>query len=51
MFVTNFPAVQPVSVASLPLPEGAATEATLAAAAESLDDVGLTAILQREHVE
>jgi hypothetical protein len=51
VFVTNFPAVQPVSVASLPLPEGAATEATLATAAESLDDVGLTAILQRERVE
>lgn len=28
--VTNFPAVQPVSAASLPLPTGAATEATLA---------------------
>jgi hypothetical protein len=51
VFVTNFPAVQPVSVASLPLPEGAATETTLATAAESLNDVGLTAILQRERVE
>lgn len=50
----------PVSVASLPLPDGAATEATLetlateetlARAADSLDDVGLTAILEREKIE
>ncbi len=49
--VSNFPAVQAVSVASLPLPDGAATEATLAAAGEALNDVGLTAILQRERME
>jgi hypothetical protein len=49
--VDNFPASQPVTVESLPLPDGAATEATLGAAAESLDDVGLTAILQRERME
>lgn len=49
--VDNFPASQPVTVESLPLPDGAATEATLEAAADSLDDVGLTAILQRERME
>ena len=44
---------QPVSVASLPLPTGAATEATLTEARKSLNDVGLTAILEREisHLE
>jgi hypothetical protein len=46
--VDNFPASQAVTVESLPLPDGAATEETLATAAESLDDVGLTAILQRD---
>jgi len=35
--VVNFPATQPVSAASLPLPTGAATEATLAAAKADLD--------------
>jgi len=39
---------QPVSVASLPLPTGAATEATLDEAKDSLNDVALTAILQRD---
>ena len=44
---------QPVAVTvdSLPLPSGAATEATLASAKASLDDIGLTAILQRERME
>jgi hypothetical protein len=51
VFVTNFPAIQPVSVADLPLPEGAATEATLEIAAGALNDVGLTAILEREQIE
>jgi hypothetical protein len=46
--VSNFPAVQAVSVDALPLPDGAATEATLEVAADALNDVGLTAILQRE---
>lgn len=36
-----------VSADSLPLPDGAATEATLDRAADSLDDVGLTALLER----
>lgn len=49
--VLNFPAVQAVSVDSLPLPDGAATEATLAESAGALNDVGLTAILQRERME
>lgn len=49
--VDNFPAVQAVSVASLPLPSGAATEASLAEATDALNDVGLTAILQRERME
>jgi hypothetical protein len=74
--VSNFPASQPVtgpltdaelraaavpvSVASLPLPSGAATEATLetlatedtlAAANGALNDVALTAILEREKLE
>lgn len=39
---------QPVSVASLPLPAGAATEATLTAANGALNDVALTAILERD---
>lgn len=39
-----------VTVASLPLPVGAATEETAERIADSLDDVGLTAILQREKV-
>lgn len=34
--VSNFPATQPVSAASLPLPTGAATEATLSAASAKL---------------
>jgi hypothetical protein len=65
VFVTNFPADQTVHFAtpqhvdvdSLPsvtlaaLPPGAATEATLERAAAALDDVGLTAILQRERME
>ncbi len=42
--------VQPVSVAALPLPAGAATEATLAKAKASLDDVGLAAILDLDDV-
>jgi hypothetical protein len=37
-----------VSADSLPLPDGAATEATAGRAADSLDDVGLTALLARE---
>lgn len=41
---------QPVSVATLPLPDGAATEETLDRAADSLDDVGLTAILERDKI-
>jgi hypothetical protein len=73
--VTNFPASQPVtgpltdaelrasavpvSVASLPLPSGAATEATLETLAteatleranSALNDVALTAILELEKV-
>lgn len=44
-------ATVPVSVAALPLPAGAATELTLERAAESLDDVGLTALLERETLE
>lgn len=48
--VGNFPATQAVSVESLPLPDGAATEDTLVRAAESLDDVGLTALLERETI-
>jgi hypothetical protein len=51
VFVTNFPPVQPVSVAALPLPDGAATEATLETAADALNDVALTAILERERIE
>jgi hypothetical protein len=39
---------QPVSVASLPLPAGASTEATLAAVQRADDDTALTAILLRE---
>jgi hypothetical protein len=49
--VSNFPAVQAVSVAALPLPDGAATEATLQAANRTLNDVGLTAILEREEID
>jgi hypothetical protein len=41
--VDNFPAVQAISATSLPLPDGAATE-------ETLSDVGLTAILQRDRM-
>lgn len=48
--VSNFPATQAVTVASLPLPDGAATEETLASANEALNDVGLTAILEREKI-
>jgi hypothetical protein len=51
VFVTNFPAVQPVSVATLPLPQGAATEASLVDAAGALNDVALTAIIERERIE
>lgn len=36
--VTNFPATQPISAVSLPLPTGAATETTLAAFAADLGD-------------
>jgi hypothetical protein len=39
---------QPVSVASLPLPSGASTEATLAAVNGAVQDVALTAILERD---
>jgi hypothetical protein len=46
--VDNFPATQAVTVAALPLPDGAATEASLAAVRETANDIGLTAILQRE---
>jgi hypothetical protein len=42
---------QPVSVASLPLPSGASTEATLAAVNGAVQDVALTAILEREQIE
>jgi hypothetical protein len=42
---------QPVSVASLPLPAGAATEATLGEAKSALNDVALTAILERDKME
>jgi hypothetical protein len=49
--VDNFPATQPISVATLPLPDGAATEGTLETAAGALNDVALTAILERERVE
>lgn len=48
--VANFPAVQPVSVAALPLPDGAATEATLETAADALNEIALTAILEREEI-
>jgi len=41
----------PISADSLPLPDGAATEASTGRAADSLDDVALTAILEREKVE
>lgn len=41
----------PVSAASLPLPAGAATDATLAAVRDAANEVALTAILQREQVE
>lgn len=37
--VGNFPATQPVSAAALPLPTGAATETTLAAAKSDLDTI------------
>lgn len=49
--VANFPALQPVSVAALPLPDGAATEATLQAANRTLNDIGLTAIIEREEID
>jgi hypothetical protein len=49
--VDNFPATQPVSVASLPLPDGAATEETAADAADSLSEIALTAIIDRERME
>lgn len=39
---------QPVSVEALPLPEGAATEDTLAAVNGAVQDVALTAILERD---
>ena len=38
----------PVSVESLPLPDGAASQETLERATDSLNDIALTAILQRE---
>jgi hypothetical protein len=47
---TTISGTVPVSVDALPLPNGAATEETLATAAEALNDVGLTAILQRERM-
>lgn len=48
--VDNFPASQPVTVDSLPLPDGATTEATAKRAAATLNDVALTAILERERM-
>jgi hypothetical protein len=39
-----------VSADSLPLPDGAATDATASRAADSLDDVGLTALLERDKI-
>jgi len=42
---------QPVSAAALPLPDGAASETTLADAVAALNDVALTAILEREKIE
>jgi hypothetical protein len=48
--VSNFPASQAVTVASLPLPAGAATEATLDDALAALNDVALTAILERDKI-
>jgi hypothetical protein len=39
-----------VTVDTLPLPDGAASEDTLATMSETLDDVGLTAILQRDRM-
>ncbi len=41
--VDNFPAVQAISAATLPLPDGAADNATLS-------EIALTAILQRERL-
>jgi len=43
-------AAVPVGVDELPLPDGAATDETLVRAADSLDDVALTAILQRDKI-
>ena len=51
MTVDGSAVTQPVSAASLPLPTGAATEVTLTEARKSLNDVGLTAILEREKME
>lgn len=44
-------ATVPVSAASLPLPDGAATEATLAKANGALQDVGWTALMQADRIE
>ena len=44
-------ATVPVSAASLPLPDGAATEATLARANGALQDVGWTALMQADRIE
>jgi hypothetical protein len=49
--VDNFPASQAVTVESLPLPEGAATEESLAAVRVAANDSALTAILELEDVE
>jgi len=50
--VGNFPATQPVTDAALTAAVAAgATEATLAKMRRSLNDVALTALLEREKVE
>jgi hypothetical protein len=41
---------QPVSVSTLPLPAGAATDSTLAAVQRAADDIALTAMLERDKV-
>ena len=48
--VTSVAGTVAISAASLPLPTGAATEATLDSARDSLNDVALTAILEREKI-
>lgn len=44
-------AAEPLAVTGTLTTEGGATEATLERVADTLDDVGLTAILEREKVE